>query len=799
MPAPQSLIRYIREASRLRHAIKLSEIDEAFATAGGHVHYILDTNVVGMFMGPVHHIDQLGMFSSWLDLETLTATATLTSEFLLSKNLPGQRGESATLSPDHYEEVIGLADRAKAALAALPAEEFDHAVMAMERSREQLTLLADKIRNPRVATEDKFNALTAILPKEVASLVQGPIAELLQLKRAFEGDCIYRVDGMPWFHASALKANSKQELDWYRRIRNARHEIARTQDPHGRDPKTLHDKTINEMRDARTMSLITQLTEEFADPEEQRRFLFVTADGAIRRAVESYVSDESNHGGAGKLDVFIRHPREFVPLLNLGTISGDDELRSVFGNLKATLDELLTGVAASAQVGTVYIEPTDEEIEGSLALGGGTGSRSTAAASADAKAKLNELRDLWGLACRSALSLGLSLLKTRDEVLFGGIAQVITAPDLKSHIQENIVGVLDDLLRDHAGLNVRGAFSAVRRLDSRRRQGGISAESRVLRVPLHLVKPGVFSEFIGSSPSLNEYLLHIAKGGELDELADYLAGKGRDPVAYLFMACICLAVGLWDAAKDFAKRSFSMPGRKFASRDGLATARYVFAVAHRMSLSTRAEVKTAEAMLEVAIKDHDSRSDERTLSLRSMSELAAVKLAAVEQTLYSLGSPDRDQQATLVKAEDISRYLQSAGSSLSTVIHSAENNFPSQLNELSGLLLQAYANAAAFSIITTLVPQYHKLRNALELSNEDLVAGFDRSMQKVQTYSPIIKVYLQVLRATSASRQSDIDSLRQSALQELANVRLMSLVLPRMDIEVAEFLTDKLRPRPAAE
>lgn len=620
MAAPQSLIRYIREASRLRHAIRLSEFDEAFAVAGGHVHYILDTNVVGMFMGPADHIDQLGMFSSWLDRETLTATATLTSEFLLSKKLPGQRGESATLSPDHYEEVIGLADRATAALDALSGEDYDLAVQAMERSRIQLALLAERIRNPKIANEDKFEALTAVLPKEVASLVQGPIAELLQLKRAFEGDCIFRVDGMPWFHASALKTNSRRELEWYRQIRNARQEIARVQDP--RDLHALHDKTINEMRDARTMSLITQLTEEFADPDSQRRFLFVTADGAIRRAVESFVTDDRRDGSSKELDVFIRHPREFVPLLNLATISGDDELRSIFANLKVTLDELLTGVSTASQARAVYIEPTDEEIEGLLALGGSAGSGSNPGASSDAEAKLKELQELWRHACRSALSLGLNLLRERDEILFGGIAQVITAPDLKSHIQENIVGALADLLRDHAGLNVRGAFSAVRRLDSRRRQNGISAESRVLRVPLHLVEPNVFGEFTGSR-SLNAYLLYIAKGGELDELTDHIASKGRDSAAYLFLACICLAVGLWEPAKDFAHRSLSMPAKNFANRPGLlATARYVFSVAHRMALSTRDDVKAAESVLEDAIKAHDARPDERLLSLRAMSELA---------------------------------------------------------------------------------------------------------------------------------------------------------------------------------
>ena len=786
MAADVSLVRYIREASRLRHAIRLSEIDERFAVAKGRVHYILDTNVVGMFMRPAEHTKELGIFFNWLDEETLTATATLTSEFLLSKNLPGQGGESATLSPDHYEEVIGLANRTKAAVKALSGEELDRAVQAMERSRVELDALAAKLRDSKVEAQEKFNDLNAILPKEVASLVQGPLAELFQLKRAFESDCIYRVDGMDWFHASALAVDTKKELEWLDRIRAARRGIAKSKEAHGLDVSP--QKYLNEMRDARTMALIIQLTEEFAD-EEKERFLFVTADGAIRRAVEAAVREAQDEGKAEGLDVFVRHPREFVPLLNLGNISGEDELRSVFFKLKITLDELLTGIGPPDDDGAVYVEPTDEEIERSLALGGGPRGSS----SPDTRARLTELQDLWRLACRSALSLSLTLLKKRDETLFGGIAEVLTAPDLKAHIQDNIDEALDDLLRDHAGLNARGLFTALRRVDSRRRKDGIPLESRVLRVPLHLVDgSGLFGEFVGTR-GLNEYLLDIARGAEVDEQAEYLASKGRDPVAYLFLSCICLAMGMWEAAKDFAKRALDMPAKSIPGREGLSTARYIFAVAHRMSLSSPEEVKDAERMLEDSVKEHGRRRDEGLLELRALSELAAVRLAAVEHTLYATSAPDDDRPQELVTRQQIPDYLRFVGSTLDTVIHSLENNYPDKIDKLAGFLLQAYANAAAFSTITNLMPDYHKLRRSLKLSDSKLIAGFEETMEMVTNPSSIIKVYLQVLRATSAFRPSDIESLRQGALRGLADVRAMKQALPRMDIEVAEFLAEKLR------
>jgi len=775
VPASPPLIRYLREASRLRHAIMLSELDEAFADAGGHVHYILDTNVIRMFMAPAGHIDQLGMFSSWLDRETLTATATLTSEFLLSRDLPGQRGESATLSPAHFEEVIGLADRAKDALDALPTQEIDQAVRAIQRSRDQLNALAKDIRDPNLDTRRKFAALTTVLPNELAKLVQGPFEELMQLKRALVSDSIYRVDGMPWFHASTLQPDTKDELNWYRRIRAARHEIEGAQS---------QEKTINEMRDARTISLITRLTSEYAgDADEQHRFLFVTADSAIRLAVETFVLEHQTEEGDCPLAVFIRHPREFVPLLNLGNISGDDELRSIFFTLKATLDELLTGLAAPYSTSGVYIEPSDEEIEGSLAHSG-------ADVESAASEKLDELRRQWCLACRAALSLGVGLMRGRDEALFGAIAEVITAQDLKLHIKEHIVDTLDELLRDHAGLNVLGLLSAVRRFDSRKESDGIPAASRVLRVPLHLIDASLFSEFIGHK-KFNDYLLHIARGGDLHELADHLASRGRDPIASLFLACICLAIGLWDAAKDFAKRALPMVSTQRNS-EALGTARYVFAVSHRMALCSSADVDATVKVLEESIATH-SRRKERLFELRAMSELAAVKLAAVEQTLYYMSLAESGEEGMLVSKKDIPRYLTYVARTLETIIYSLENDFPER-NDLSFFILQAFANAAAFSIITRVHPKYKQARSHLNLSDAQIIMGLDTAMKSAGTASPIIRVYLEVLRATSASSQADIKTLRQSALRELAEVRIMSLVLPRMDIEVAEFLAERLPP-----
>jgi hypothetical protein len=273
------------EASRLRHAIALNQSDYDHAKEGKTIHYILDANVIGLFTQPASNAYLLGPFSRWLDDDTLITTATVTAEFLMSRALPGRiDGEPSLLTPDHFEEVARMGDRAKAAIAHLSDAQYDEASRERERNNESMMELVAHLRDDALTAQAKLDLLARTLRKMVKGLVDGPVSEIVQLNRVLSSSIIARLDSRPWFHL-ALEPNFAAEAEWVRRVQRARLLVEARPGVH---KASRSERSHNIIADARSFALIVAMIEA-SHGQNDDRFLFVTADDSLLKAAESYI------------------------------------------------------------------------------------------------------------------------------------------------------------------------------------------------------------------------------------------------------------------------------------------------------------------------------------------------------------------------------------------------------------------------------------------------------------------------------------------------------------------------------
>lgn len=791
------LAHYLREAANLRHAIRLNEGDAAFAKNGGRILYLLDANVVGMFMSPAAHVDQLGLFTSLLDQEKLVPTATLTSEFLLSGQLPGQHGEPALISSEHFEEIIGFADKIGRAIDDLPPMDLEREQAELASKGEDLARLADSLKDPAVSTEEKLRALTTVLPESVAAVVTGPLAEALQLKRAFEKGWLERLDRRPWFHGELLRGDLAADLDWFRRIRIARQEIAnsRTRSAGGRSVSAERERTINQLNDAKTVSLVVRLLNEPENEDKPpRRVLFVTGDAAISRAVETYVKEQMTGEPSDERLVFVRHPREFMPLLNLTAMSDDKEMLVIFEKLKSVVDQLLVGVDASP-FGEIYDAPDSETIEKSLAVQGGESDWRRAEPLPDDQVSesLSDLEELWASALNLAFSLNIGRLERRDEETFREIADIINKGDLRSFARASIVDDLNSLFKDHAEMTVDGVFGAVRKIGLARQPA--SADPIGQRVPMHLAKTDIFKDIIGQR-SIDVYLRAIAVGEEACDPTEELARRAGEPHVHLFLACVCLAARLWRPARDFAARALERDSCSAADEKEIYVAKYVNALALRFTLLRRSEFNEAERCLKDCIRYYHNKGQliER---LAMESELAALYLAAAVYTSAAREFPQESWTDEILDPWALEDRLTAAAKLLSSTRYHLHNDFSDESVEMTRLRLQVDTNAACFlAVINLLLPQYGLLRRDLEISDLEIEQGMDEGIRDIAAPTYVVRIYravLSYLLASGSVEASQREQHRCRALELVQRSRASSSALPNSDAALLNVLQKMLR------
>ena len=182
-------------------------------------------------------------------------------------------------------------------------------------------------------------------------------------------------DTIPWFHRELLNPDPSLVAKWAVRINDA---VQRPRDK------------VNIIRDARSIVQPLLLAQ---DIPERTRYMFVTNDPAIRIAYRNYRRDEMD-AGRRPIALNLRRPREFAPLINLGSMSNNNEMRlELFPKIERALDELLVGVS----VDDLGERPERiEEIDRSLAtLGAIDEAKGRFGRSSKIEKQIEQLRSWW--------------------------------------------------------------------------------------------------------------------------------------------------------------------------------------------------------------------------------------------------------------------------------------------------------------------------------------------------------------------------------------------------------------------
>ena len=318
------LVHYLDDADRLESAMRANLSDSEFAKAGGEIIYIVDANIVGLFIRPSENLNFLSVFQRWLPDTVLVTTAALTAEYIFSGNLPGQGSQPIYMSPSHYEEVINITSALQRRLT----KEINEAErkgglyirrnpLDLRRTKELASLLEDK----RVSPTAKISAIADRLPPEINDLVEqeGTWASAVQLKRLFqEQKGVRRIDTATWFNAS-FEPSRDHVLEWYDHVRKFRPAAPPPlKDSRHRERGQLPlpmTRLLNDASTLATLELLARDSEQNRVPA--RRYILITGDSAIRQAVEEFAAVAN----VNRTSDFTRHAREFTPLLNLSAIS----------------------------------------------------------------------------------------------------------------------------------------------------------------------------------------------------------------------------------------------------------------------------------------------------------------------------------------------------------------------------------------------------------------------------------------------------------------------------------------------
>jgi len=637
---------YLDDAKRLRSAMQTNLDDSRFVKDGGRIVYMVDANIVLLFIRPTKNIHHLGPFQRWLEEPVLVTNGTLMAEFIFSGQLPGQSGQ-IYMSKPHFEEVIYNTQKIEdeviknvAATSPFPATSFD------------VGQLTELLKDSSAAPERKVEAITRQLPPEIRRLVEqeGEWGAGVQIKRLFQQpQLVRRVDAAEWFH-SEFDPDPTKIQEWYKRLAPFRMNgpaSTRTGKASSHDQGRVSASVIKLVNDASTLAMLELLSRSIPEQAEKTRFLLITADGSIRRAVEAFVKSPPGRD----LEDFTRHVREFSPLLNLSAVAEPNavrlqERRGIFLKIMAALDELLLD--------------TDK---GDFAVQGTLHPRRGRISEDEVVRKVDTLKQYWSDSAAIAASLALPLMKPRHGAYFGALAEALRDGVVIGDVLGGLLHIFTDLRQLHAQMTFQGSLISARK--AAQAHAKINRTRLRPRAPVMLIDID-FSPFIGNE-SHEVYLGKVARG----EIPEYplLDLPGNEiGFIHLFQAWLFIVVELWAEAHAHSGLAVHAYERDDPSSSILDEALYCRALTGRFTMASahdyRSNINLIGRALERVHGRRDLNSDARRA--RARSERAALRLFALQRADFlqrylttSRGSeilPDREIAPILDDSQMVSEF-----------------------------------------------------------------------------------------------------------------------------------------------
>ncbi len=560
--------KYFRSAAVLKESIERNLGDTEFAL-DHQIIYIFDANIF-VFDADINdqhrlteHVDNL-VGTGPRQQEITKTFERFTASFLFSGRLPGQEGGKSYITLPHLAEALDVSRAI--ALNIDKTTKTQPSPLLKAEIREEVAAIVDG----RGSTAQKLRELGKALPATWLRTLDAKAHFSRALREAFVSpQCLVPLDKVKWGRkASQLRHDDVQPwLNILSDIKPAR--------------------TLEHIRaDALSLATITNLyrddpTSRFAGRE--KLYLFVTTDRALAAAVRKRLPILKAQG----IPNFVRLPEDYLPLLNLNTMSmalsqapADHKLQQAFSNVFTSLRLAVDWIAlVKRDVGARYASfPLNKD-------------------------PLANLQETWRTIADYVAVLNLPYM--RDAAfLFQDLRNYLT-PERRVVAAEAVENSVLEVSDQHLLIVLEATLTELKQ-DER-------TQPRARRIHLQVLGD-MFSDLVPGG-DLNHYLdVAIGEGALTDDVRTSIEHRKEHPEVQLLAACLFIAGDRWSLATQAASRGLKSLETSGPNSSNRYDARYLVAHCLRFSMRRESELLRAKHLLELNLQAYLANEDTTELA-----------------------------------------------------------------------------------------------------------------------------------------------------------------------------------------
>jgi hypothetical protein len=611
------VIAYAGAAMALSRAIRQNKRDCDTARDDIQISYFVDANIPLWYLKVEDNYDLVAPLAAHEETQDVTlvesGSSIIASEYIFSEALVGSKGFAPILAPPHADDLQGQIHRLGRDLIEEWRKAGDTRILRTASSN-----LTDAIMNFK--QNSSIEALSALFKafSAVTKITYGKAAMSQQrMARLFGQRRVVRVDPRVDFDLDVSRSSDEAINGWKTRLINA--------------GKPDVEQTLS--RDAEALFLLETLNRDAREKNKPIYYVMITADKDLHECVDRW--QRSGNDQDPRTVDFLRHPRQYVPILNLKSMrpGAKDEIEG-FDNLMLSVENVMAFVAAQyqKQPGATDI-PISHDIKANVALlSTHIHDKKTFDLEQLEKSsgRVPDLSRQWREALETSILVNaVTVLGTADKLIREHIAPlgdqtVDTA--LRKDVEERIVRIGEA----HTGFAAQGLLDLL--LRDADHHGRLLTRSRRLRVyryvpmltripiPKVIADKLVHDDHIQMTElgSLADALIKGDDDGlrqSLNEIRQRLEGVDAARLACL----MSFHVGRWNQARDFAEQIIrAIPSQPQEQ----AEFRYIELVARRFGGLTLEVLQQSRRALEQQARDFSSVNDAFG-EARALSEQAA--------------------------------------------------------------------------------------------------------------------------------------------------------------------------------
>lgn len=542
-------LKYIRSALELRDDIALNYSDFTFAhQEHGTIRYLLDSNTIRFFLAPFKELNNVRLYFN-VEPSIVSALSVVIAEYLFSRNLCGQWGAPALISPSHANELQTYAKHLIENVRSPGMVDQDDDMLLKER----ISRAINNSRRPEElerSIEELFRS-----DSDVRRIISNNVYEARMFARVAREDLVDPLYLDALATSEVLFPGEPAIDNWIRLISEQRHlrNVAKRTDD---DP--LASSSRNDRADAETLCQIVLLNEAAKDTNRAIRYVLVTLDQSLYAAVVKWYRSS----GTEAIDFFpIRRIGQYAPLINMAEMPNDIQTQEPFRHVQQALDVLLSGIP-----GLVYSKTLGRdnaalvsEWSHSFALPHENArlARRISQKIADpglGAERLGQTEELWSKLARDSVYLNARLLSRRITA-FSELANFLAhASDVREAVVWYMEETIEKVESAHVEFVIEHQLAAA--IEGARPLDGSSTRSMFLMRTR-------FGELTGQL-SLHEYLdllIRTQDRGALKRIYEIISTT-QTSKTLLFAGCLAFWAGAWVCAHVFAERAYNRYKRR---------------------------------------------------------------------------------------------------------------------------------------------------------------------------------------------------------------------------------------------